>query len=104
MRRVEIDGYCVFLTERRPRFFSEGCALGDNGETVVEEEPAVGPLTRRDRSRSEPAIQRELHRAFGRELRRISDEFHQSYQTLVSYKSAFILWCHFSEKMVELWL
>ena len=84
MRRVEIDGYCVILTERRPRFFSDGCALGDNGETVVEEEPAVGPLTRRDRSRSEPAIQRELHRAFGRELRRISDEFHQSYQTLVS--------------------
>ena len=82
---MEIDGYCLFLPERRPRFFSEGCALGNDGETVDEEPPATGPLTRRDRSRSEPAIQNELHRFFGRELRRISDEFHQSYQTLVIF-------------------
>ena len=85
MRRVEINGYCVILTERRPRFFSEGCALGNDEGTAGEEQPAIGPLTQRDRSRSEPAIQRELHRAFGRELRRISDEFHQSYQSLVSF-------------------
>ena len=75
----------VYLSQREDRgFFSEGCALGDGGETAVEEPPPTGPLTHRDRSRSEPAIQNELHRFFGRELRRISDEFHQSYQTLVS--------------------
>ncbi len=87
MRRLEVNGHGVFVAERRPRFWSEGNELRAAGEQEAdgEEEEAVmvPPLQRRDRSRSEPSIQREVHRMFGRELRRISDEFHHSYETLV---------------------
>lgn len=87
VRKVEINGVTAYVSERRPRFFSEGAELRNGEERDADEEPpaAMGPpLQRRDRSRSEPAIQREVHRMFGQELRRISDEFHQSYETLVS--------------------
>ncbi len=95
--KQNINGYVFHIPDRRPRFFSEGY---DVREQQAQEARVNGaalqpnpPLQSRDRSRSEPAIQSQIHRQFGRELRRISDEFHNSYQALVSK----MIHCTFSQ-------
>ena len=54
----------------------EACTTGHPLPDIIPE----GPL--RDRSCSEPFLRSSLERYFGGELRRISDEFHQSYEEL----------------------
>ncbi len=80
------------FSEPRPRFLSEGSALHTSASApmplCVTDHAAREAARRhrpfRDRAMSEPARQIHIQREFGRELRRISDEFHLSYQSLVS--------------------